>query len=307
MANMDDYKPRDTSRGYGWLKIRTSLPDDPKYMRLSDLAKVTYFEAYIWAGRSDAGGLILAGDNPAKIDDLAWILRRTIDELQSGLDELESAGLVDLDDGHTIIARFANEQGPSMTDKREQWALRQRNKRENALKIAKPKTDQEPEKEKELDEVKELNQETDQEKIEIKTQTQSVTHTSPESHERVTRDKPDDDLTNEYGSQILAHWQVKTGKTFRANTKFLAMVRRLKEEGVSIKYIDQAIDQSMGTALTPLFLEIAAINLKNADPQVHADKRADEFRKLWQANHTQDGDGVIFAEDTEVSDDGPEA
>ena len=121
MAIADDdytYTPRDTSRGYTWLQIRTSLLDDPKYMQLPDQAKAVYFEVYLLAGRSDAGGLILAGDDSANVTDIAYLLRRTDDDTEKALDLLQRAGLVDLD-GYTVtVCRFASEQGPSQAEKR---------------------------------------------------------------------------------------------------------------------------------------------------------------------------------------------
>jgi hypothetical protein len=285
----DEFKQRDMRRGYNWIKIRTSLPDDPKYMRLSDLAKVTYFEAYIWAGRSDAGGLILAGDNPAKVDDLAWLLRRTIDELQAGLNELERAGLVDLDDGHATRAKFKNEQGPSMADKRAVWVKNQRDKRALA-KGEKPPDGPDPDAEKKEnpDDVKELNDEKTEDGLKNHHQSKRVTRMSDESHNGVIYDKTDDDEFNEYGSLILSHWKAKTGKIFEPKGKTLekyhAMVAELIADGVTINYIDQAIDNEKGIANTPMYLKIAAVNLKNADPQAKAKGSYDSWGQYLSKN-----------------------
>ena len=94
MVNLSDENPRDDSRGYVWIKIRTNLVDNPKFMQLTDQAKSTYFELYLLAGKSDAFGLVLAGDVTATVQDLAWILRKSDADMQSALDELQRAELV---------------------------------------------------------------------------------------------------------------------------------------------------------------------------------------------------------------------
>lgn len=291
MANLDDYKPRDTSKGYSWIQVRTNLLDEPEYMQLSGSTKAIYFEAYILAGRSDAGGLIIASDKPATVDKLAWLLRRSIDELQKGLDELQTAGFVDLQGGHVTVCRFASEQGPSMAKQREQWALRQAKRRARAKGEAwtdepgaEPEQDTDTDKNEKSDEVKELNQESDQEKIKNQTKTKRVTDTSRDNHAIVTRDSGGGGLTNEYGSQILSHWLDKTGKNFKLNSAFLDMVQRLIDAGVSIEFVDQAIEQTKDTANTPMYLEPVAMNLKNASPQATAQKRLDGFRAVYNQN-----------------------
>jgi len=128
MVNLSDENPRDDSRGYVWIKIRTNLIDNPKFMQLPDQAKSTYFELYLLAGKSDAFGLILAGDVTATVQDLAWILRKPEPDMQNALDELQRAELVDLDGGVTVT-KVASEQGPTMAEKRRQWALRQAKRR----------------------------------------------------------------------------------------------------------------------------------------------------------------------------------
>ena len=68
---IDEFRQRKVKRGYVWLKLFTDMIDEPEFMQLTDKAKAVYFEVYILAGRSDAGGLITSGDKPAKVDQLA--------------------------------------------------------------------------------------------------------------------------------------------------------------------------------------------------------------------------------------------
>ena len=91
-----------------------------------------YFEVYILAGKSDAGGLILAGDDPATIQDIAYLLRRSADQVNECLTNLVNCGLVELDDDQVTVCRFAGEQGPSQAEKRRVWARDQQNKRDRA-------------------------------------------------------------------------------------------------------------------------------------------------------------------------------
>lgn len=212
MVNVDDYSPRDSSNGFNWLKFRTNLIDEPNFMQLPDQAKAIYFEVYLLAGKSDAFGLVTVSDKPATVQDIAWILRVQESDLQNALDALQRADLVDLDNGVTI-KRFAKEQGPSMADKREQWAIRQAKRR--ALANGETWTEPEPdaEKNKKSDVVKDLKTDSEQEKeLKTTTKTKSVTGTSRLSHDRVTRDNGGSSSFNEYTDDILSVWQKKTGK-----------------------------------------------------------------------------------------------
>ena len=185
--DIDEFRQRKVNRCYVWLKLFTDLIDEPEFMQLTDKAKAVYFEVYILAGRSDAGGLITSGDKPAKVDQLAWLLRRATNELQGGLDELQSAGLVDLQGGQVTVCRFGNEQGPSQDEKRAQWREWQRESRARAKGEKLPDepnadadTEAEPDAKKEKDAEKEKNTDTNTEQ-ELKTQTKRVSGKSGKS------------------------------------------------------------------------------------------------------------------------------
>ena len=290
MANLDDYNPRETSRGFVWLKFRTDLIDESEFMQLTDLAKAVYFEAYFLAGRSDAGGLILASERPATIGKIAWSLRRPEADLQNALDELRRAGLVDLDNGQVTIERFAKEQGPSMADQRVQWALRQAKRRALARGEIRTEPDAEPVKDKKTDASKDLKDTEPEQDKDLKTQTKRVTDTSRESHAGVTRDKVGGGGLGVTVQSVLDSWQAITGKKFARNAVFDTMIEYWQDEGVSLDHVRQAILEAKDKAQTPHYLREIAVNIKNASPEGQAQKDLDYWRGLYKQNHTAEGD-----------------
>ncbi len=288
MVNVDDYSPRDSSNGFNWLKFRTNLIDEPNFMQLPDQAKAVYFEVYLLAGKSDAFGLVTVSDKPATVQDIAWILRVQESELQNALDALQRADLVDLDNGVTI-KRFAKEQGPSMADKREQWAYRQAKRR--ALANGETWTEPEPdaEKNKKSDAVKDLKKEPEPVKdLKTTTKTKSVTDTSRLSHDIVTRDNGSSSSFNEYTDNILSVWQKKTGKKASKSMAFLDMCRYWFNEQVTVGHVTDAIDlvKDYAEPNTPMYLREVVINLKNTGPQ----NTIDRFRELYKQQKTERGD-----------------
>jgi len=288
MVNLDDYKPRDSSKGYNWIKIRTNLIDDPKYMRLSDVAKVTFFEAYLLAGKSDAGGLILAGDDPAMVHDLAWILRRSEADLQTALDELQRAGFVNLDDDQVTVCKFANEQGPDASAKRKEWALRQAKRRALAKGEAwiEPEADaeqnqnQEPEKEKE--------KAVDAEQNKNQTKTKRVTHTSRDNHAVVTRDSIDDDVLT-FGNDVLDVWRELKGHDYKPSQKFWQMIQDWHEAGVTKKHVKWALIQTIEQAQTPFYVRELAVTMHDDDPEIKSQKEQEKWRELYRQGKDQAG------------------
>ena len=286
MVNLDDYKPRDLSHGYLWIKFRTSLLDEPKFARMSDLAKAVYLELYLQAGRSDAGGLVLSSDKPASIDDIAYSLHRSDADLQTALDELQRAGFVAVQDGQVDICRFASEQGPSPKVEREQWARRQAKKRALAKGESWTEPDTEPDSKTEPD-VK-TDSKTDADKdLKTKTTDSEVTQMSRGSHADVTRDKGRSSF-DDFSQSVLKLWTAETGLLFKPNQKFLSMVQYWQDEGVTLKHVQTAISESRDKAETPLYLEAVAVNCKNRDPQVIAQKQLEKFRRLSQDNNGGD-------------------
>jgi len=290
MVNLDDYKPRDSSKGYNWIKIRTNLIDDPKYMRLSDVAKVTFFEAYLLAGKSDAGGLILAGDDPAMVHDLAWILRRSEADLQNILDELQRAGFVNLDDDQVTVCKFANEQGPDASAKRKQWALRQAKRRALAKGETWIEPDQDPEQNQnqEPEKEKEKNTEPDQEQIKNQTKTKRVTHTSRDNHAVVTRDSIDDDVLA-FGDDVLDVWRELKGHDYKPSQKYWQMIQDWYDAGVTKKHVKWALIQTSEQAQTPFYVRELAVTMHDDDPEIKSQKEQEKWRELYRQGKDQAG------------------
>ena len=290
MVNLDDYKPRDSSKGYNWIKIRTNLIDDPKYMRLSDVAKVTFFEAYLLAGKSDAGGLILAGDDPAMVHDLAWILRRSEADLQNILDELQRAGFVNLDDDQVTVCKFANEQGPDASAKRKEWALRQAKRRALAKgeTWTEPDADAEQNQNQEPEKEKEKNTEPDQEQIKNQTKTKRVTHTSRDNHAVVTRDSIDDDVLT-FGNDVLDVWRELKGHDYKPSQKYWQMIQDWYDAGVTQKHVKWALIQTSEQAQTPFYVRELAVTMHDDDPEIKSQKEQEKWHELYRQGKDQAG------------------
>lgn len=289
MVNLDDYKPRDLSHGYLWIKFRTSLLDEPKFARMSDLAKAVYLELYLQAGRSDAGGLVLSSDKPASIDDIAYSLHRADADLQTALDELQRAGFVAVQDGQVDICRFASEQGPSPKVEREQWARRQAKKRALAKGESWTEPDTEPDAEPKPDTDVKTDSKTDADKdLKTKTTDSEVTQMSRGSHADVTRDNGRSSF-DDFCQSVLELWTAETGLYFKQNEKFEDMVQYWLDEGVTLKYVKTAIAESRDKADTPLYLRTIAVNHMNRDPQVVAQRQAEKYRKLYRDSKDNNG------------------
>jgi len=282
------------SAGYPWLKFYTAWLDNPRFFRLSDLAKAVYFEIYLLAGRSDAGGVILAGDDLATIADIAGILRRDDQVLQAGLTELQAFGLVIVDSDQVMVTRFETDQGPSMLEKREQWRIRQQTKRALARG---ENTDSDPEKSK--------NSEKEQEKDKI--QELKIKDTDTESHSEVTQESQresrvtqntqggggDSSKIEKLESDILKIWNDITGQDYKTNQAFKAMIKTLFDAEVTAEHFKLAcmVQREKGKIAvnSPLSLQSWAINVKNSqvvntvvnDPDITDEAmRQERFRAL---------------------------
>lgn len=315
--DIDEFKQRKVKRGYIWLKLFTDLIDEPEFMQLTDKAKAVYFEVYILAGRSDAGGLITSGDKPAKVDQLAWLLRRTANELQSGLDELQSAGLVDLQGGQVTVCRFGNEQGPSQDEKRAQWREWQRESRARARGEKLPDEPNADTDEPDADEhEKQTETQTEKEKTQteqdIKTQTKRVSQTSGKSQGGVRTDTVSGGGLVSFDA-VLKAWIDITGLAYKPSDAFGDMVKDWQRAGVTVQNARDAFTQTNGTANTPLYVANLAKNLhKKENAQARSGGMTLETaRQLRMQNNNQAGGGLdeilanapIFAEDEQAEGD----
>lgn len=299
MINLSNENPRDDSRGYVWIKIRTNLVDNPKFMQLTDQAKSTYFELYLLAGKADAFGLILADDIPATVQDIAWILRKPESDMQNALDELQRAGLVDLDGGVTVT-KFASEQGPSIAEQRKQWALRQAKRRALAKGETWIEPDTDTEKEKEVEPEKEKNKDKNKDKdkeeeLKTTTKTKRVTRTSRESHAGVTRDNKFNEEVVDFADDLLELWTNETGKHFSKNDALLAMVQDWIDYGVTMNHVQKGIQEyaKVAGAETPMYLRNIVLSLHDNEPDVQTQNALERFRQLYREKKQEGGDNGV--------------
>lgn len=90
-----------------WIKLYHEILDDPKMGRLSEVLFARCIKLFLLAGEYDRNG-ILPG-----LDDIAWRLRISTEELESDLIELQKIGiLIRTPEGEWIVRKFADRQSP---------------------------------------------------------------------------------------------------------------------------------------------------------------------------------------------------
>ena len=108
------------------------LLDDVRMSRLTDRAQLRWYQINLLAGECDAAGALVAGERAMDATDIAWRLRAPADDIQTDLEQLVAAELLELADGIYNLPDFAEQQGPTQDEKRAQWRARQAAKRERA-------------------------------------------------------------------------------------------------------------------------------------------------------------------------------
>ena len=187
-------------------------------------------------------------------------MRRSGTDLQTALDELQRAGLVNLDGDQVTVCRFGSEQGPSADEKRAQWREWQRESRARAKGEKLPDEPSADVDESDEQDSKTNEQDLKTDKQDLKTQTKSVSDTSNESQGGVSADTIsgggliDSDL-------VLSVWHDMTGLEFKPNGAFETMIKDWQRAGVTIQNVRDAITQANGEANTPMYLAISAKNL----------------------------------------------
>lgn len=277
----EDWTLQDDSAGYPWLKFRTNLLDNPRFVKLSDRAKALYFELYLLAGKSDAAGLVEIADSPANIDDLAFILRRHADAVSEGLAELQAAGLVSVEAGEVTISRFTKEQGPSPEIERAKWRAKTAKKRDRISRVqARAKELRELEQNQKIqagEVLKDKNTEkTLKELTTTNTKSKSVTPLSP-----VTL--PSDEVVV-FCNNVLDLWHELTGKRFKLTPAFLNMVTEWESKGKTLEDVREVIisNPGAGKADTPMYLWNVVLNHKAKAPAAPAEDYpgANKYRAL---------------------------
>ena len=273
----EDWTLQDDSAGYPWLKFRTNLLDNPRFVKLSDRAKALYFELYLLAGKSDAAGLVEIADSPANIDDLAFILRRHADAVSEGLAELQAAGLVSVEAGEVTISRFTKEQGPSPEIERAKWRAKTAKKRDRISRVqARAKELRELEQNKKIpagEVLKDKNTEKTLKEL-TTTKSKSVTPLSP-----VTL--PSDEVVV-FCNNVLDLWHELTGKRFKLTPAFLNMVTEWNAQGVTLPEVREVFLRNGSAADTPMYFRNVVLNHKAKAPSGPAEDYPDanKYRAL---------------------------
>jgi len=107
-----------------WIKLYHEILDDPKMGRMPDKYWRRAIELFLVAGENDAEGLL------PRVQDMAYRLRITDDELTEDLKELERFGVVQKDNAGWVVTRFAERQAP-VSDAERMKRYRERQRSEN--------------------------------------------------------------------------------------------------------------------------------------------------------------------------------
>ena len=113
-----------------WVKLYTEMLDDPKIGRMDMSLRWRFVEMILLAGECDADGLLITGDEPMSIEDMAWRLRCDAKSILEDLKKIQKIGLIDLYDGCWLVCKFRDRQGRPQSEKREQWRDRQKKHRD---------------------------------------------------------------------------------------------------------------------------------------------------------------------------------
>ena len=92
--------------GY-WLKLYTDILDDPKYFKLSDAAKLGFYEILLVAKKIEGGDI--TGKLPS-IDDIAFHTRKSVDQWNEILPEFESLGMIEYIEDKPTIKNYKKRQ-----------------------------------------------------------------------------------------------------------------------------------------------------------------------------------------------------
>jgi len=120
--------------GMPWVKVYTEMLDDVKLSRLTDAQKWRFVQLILLGGECDAGGALVTGESRVTLNDVTWRLRCDEITLSQDIEEFKKLGLITVEKGVFVISKFQERQGPSQSEKREQWRKRQDARRKRAIK-----------------------------------------------------------------------------------------------------------------------------------------------------------------------------
>lgn len=128
----DPLRAIETTMSMPWIKLHTSLLNDPRLSEVEPLARLRFYELMMLAGQCDAGGALVRPDgSPMSVANIAWALRVGADQIASDITALCAVGLIDRHDETVFIAGFEESQGQSQSEKRAAWAERQARRRDS--------------------------------------------------------------------------------------------------------------------------------------------------------------------------------
>ena len=96
---------------YYWLKLWYAILDDPKVNRMTERLKWRMIQLFLMAGELGADGVL------PSVEDMSWRIRVPVDELETDLADLASAGIVHFKDSWTVT-NYAKRQAPSTSAER---------------------------------------------------------------------------------------------------------------------------------------------------------------------------------------------
>jgi DNA-binding transcriptional regulator YhcF (GntR family) len=95
-----------------WIKLYHEILHDPKMAMLSSQLWRRAIEMFLFAGETNSDGAL------PPLKEMAWTLHTSPEVLETELNELASAGIVDRRDGGWLVVKFAERQAPSPAAKR---------------------------------------------------------------------------------------------------------------------------------------------------------------------------------------------
>jgi DnaD/phage-associated family protein len=89
-----------------WIKLYIEILDDPKMGQMSDRLFRRTIQLFLLAGDLNGSGIL------PSVDDMAWRLRLSQEELETDLADLASTGIVHKNGDHWVVTKFEDRQSP---------------------------------------------------------------------------------------------------------------------------------------------------------------------------------------------------
>ena len=97
-----------------WIKLYQEILDDSKMALLPDRLWRRVIELFLIAGRTNKDG------NLPDTEEIAWILRKSIDKIESDLNAIKDTGIIVKTQSGWFIPKYAQRQSPSTSTERSQ-------------------------------------------------------------------------------------------------------------------------------------------------------------------------------------------